>query len=162
MARARFRRREESRRNLVAKSLEIAEDLPSTKAHVRVDVFKEHEAGLNARKLSTHGRPKVARIAVRTASAARRERLARVARTAEIHASAPRAAVEGAKIVPNRSRTQRRRSHPRHEAGRRFGIALDVTHNLGSEAASSKGKSDAFAEHSGPGAEFEDREVIGT
>jgi hypothetical protein len=56
-------------------------------------------------------------------------RLARVARSEDIHASAPRQAVEGCEIVPDRCRIQGRVFHPRHERGRRTGFPLDVTHS---------------------------------
>lgn len=52
----------------------------------------------------------------------------------------PRAAVEGANVVPDRSFRQGLAFHPCHEAGRCVGFALDVdtTHKLGSEVAQSE------------------------
>jgi hypothetical protein len=47
----------------------------------------------------------------------------------EIHAAAPRAAVEGREIVPDRSAIQGLVFHPRHEAGRGEGFPLDIAHS---------------------------------
>jgi hypothetical protein len=58
-----------------------------------------------------------------------RERLTRETGRDEIHSAAPRSAVEGRDVVPDRSRIQGLVRHPRHEDGRRMGVPLDVTHS---------------------------------
>ena len=73
-------------------------------------------------------RPEVARVGFSGAVAGDGERLARVARRDEIHDSAPRAAVEGREIVPDRRAIQGRVFHPGHEDGRGEGFPLDVAH----------------------------------
>src|SRR5262245_10572149 len=54
--------------------------------------------------------------------------LARETGREEIHATAPRAAVEGFKIVGHRRWIHGLVFHPRHEGRRRVGIPLDVHH----------------------------------
>jgi hypothetical protein len=54
-------------------------------------------------------------------------RLARDATSKEVHRAAPRAAVEGSKVRPERSRSQGLFFHPRHEGGSRIAFLLDVT-----------------------------------
>jgi hypothetical protein len=55
--------------------------------------------------------------------------LAGIAAVDDIHQAAPRSAVEGGKIVPDRSAIQGRVFHPRHERSRCVGFPLDVTHS---------------------------------
>jgi hypothetical protein len=63
------------------------------------------------------------------------EILARCAASDEIHEATPRASVEGAHVVPDRSLCQLRFFHPGHEAGRGKGVPLDVHHRLHSAGA---------------------------
>ncbi len=70
----------------------------------------------------------------------------------EIHAAAPRAAVEGLDVVPHRSLIQGLVFHPRHEDGRSVGVPLDVTH---SAAGVSEGEAEAQLEAADPGADGE-------
>jgi len=55
-------------------------------------------------------------------------RLAREARSDEIHDATPRSAIEGRNVIPYRSRIQGRVLHPGHEPGRGVGFPLDVHH----------------------------------
>ena len=73
-------------------------------------------------------RPEVARVVGTTSVPGDAERLAGVAGRDEIHASAPRAAVEGREIVPYNRAIQGRVFHPGHEDGRGEGFPLDVAH----------------------------------
>ena len=59
------------------------------------------------------------------------EVLARSSASDAIHEATPRAAVEGAEIVPNRGLAQGLLRHPGHEAGRGEGFPLDVTNSAG-------------------------------
>lgn len=68
------------------------------------------------------------------------ERLARETGSDEIHSAAPRSAVEGREIVPNRRSIQGLVFHPRHESGRRVGVPLNVTNGAGSEPCEPSGK----------------------
>jgi len=61
-----------------------------------------------------------------------RIRLARVARSDDIHNATPRSAVERGKVIPDRSVIQGLVRHPRHESGRTEGFPLNVTHTAGS------------------------------
>lgn len=47
----------------------------------------------------------------------------------DIHEAAPRSAVEGGNVVPDRRAIQGRVFHPCHERGRCVGFPLDVTHS---------------------------------
>ena len=46
-----------------------------------------------------------------------------------MNAAAPRSAVKGSEIVPNRCRAQGRVRHPRHESGRGETVSLDIAHS---------------------------------
>ena len=69
------------------------------------------------------------RIVRAPALARDRERLARIARSDDVHRAAPRAAVKGGNVVPDRRSIQGRVFHPRHEDGRGVGVPLDMTHS---------------------------------
>ena len=74
-------------------------------------------------------RPEVARI-IRTPALARdAERLARIARSDDVHRAAPWAAVEGSNVVPDNSLIQGRVFHPRHESGCGVGFPFDMAHS---------------------------------
>ena len=79
------------------------------------------------------------------------ERLARETGSDEIHSAAPRCAVKGREIVPNRRRVQGRLVHPGHECGRCVAVPLNVTHSLGAEP----GEPGDELEQSDAGAEVE-------
>jgi len=119
VGRADFSRREHARSNPEAQSLKVSGDHVEAKRKVSGDVF-EHDAGWR-----TFGDdsgdlgPKVAGIGCTQAMSGLAEGLAGVSRREDIHAATPRAAVEGAKVVPDRSLTQGLVCHPRHESGRR-------------------------------------------
>ena len=79
------------------------------------------------------------------------ERLARIASSDDVHRAAPRAAVEGGNVVPDRRRIQGRVFHPRHEDGRGVGVPLDMTHSAISGACEVQSE----VEPAGAGAERE-------
>ena len=93
--------------------------------------------------------PEVTRIVRPSAPSGDAERLARIARTDEIHRAAPRPAVEAGKVVPDRHLIQGLVFHPRHEDGRGEGVPLDVTHSTVSGLSQHKSEVEA----SGAGAE---------
>lgn len=57
------------------------------------------------------------------------ERLAGITGSDDMNAAAPRSAVEGSQIVPDRSRSQGRVRHPRHESSRGETVSLDMTYS---------------------------------
>jgi hypothetical protein len=86
-------------------------------------------------------------------------RLAREPRTEQIHDSTPASAVEGGKVVPDRSAIHGRRFHPGHERGRRCAVPLNVTYNSTSVPDGVEGDAGGFGEHSESGAKVEDVEL---
>lgn len=93
------------------------------------DILEKDEVRLGLGEDAGDMRPEVARIFRTPALARDRERLARIARSDDVHRAAPRAAVETGNVVPDRCRIQSLVFHPRHEDGRGEGIPLDVTHS---------------------------------
>lgn len=80
--------------------------------------------------------------------ACEREGLAGEPRRDAIHEAAPRAAVEGCKVVPDRSPIQGRVFHPRHEEGRSEGFPLNESH---SAVIFSEGEPESELQSSDPG-----------
>ncbi len=100
-----------------------------SKAQMMRNVLQEDEGRLALPDDASDVRPEVPRIGRTPALSRERERLARITRKDDVHAAAPRSAVEACNIVPDRSRIQDRVFHPGHENGRRVGFPLDVTHS---------------------------------
>lgn len=73
--------------------------------------------------------PEVARVILAPAVPGKTEGLAGITGSDDMNAAAPRAAVEGSQIVPDRSRSQGRVRHPRHESGRGETVSLDMTYS---------------------------------
>jgi hypothetical protein len=105
----------------------VSKDVGEPKRNVSGDVLEEDEGGPDLVEDSTHVGPQMALVEFASPASCDREGLARVARCDEIHDSAPRAAVEGSEIVPDRSTIQVLVFHPGHEDGRRECFPLDVT-----------------------------------
>lgn len=76
-----------------------------------------------------HIRPEVAGIVFAEPRARERERLARITGSDDMNAAAPRSAVEGLEIVPDKSRSQGRICHPGHEDSRCETVSLDKAHS---------------------------------
>lgn len=93
------------------------------------DVFEEAPFGLHLPDDPADVGPEVAGIVLASPLAGEAERLAGITGSEEMNAAAPRAAVEGGNIRPDRSLIQGRVCHPRHESGRREGFPLDVTNS---------------------------------
>ncbi len=129
VGRADFRRREEACRKLVAHADQSAGDLGEAEAEVMGDVLEEHEGRLALADDAGDMRPEVARVVGAPALASDRERLARIARSDDVHRAAPRVAVEGGNIVPDRRAIQGRIFHPRHESGCGVGFPFDMAHS---------------------------------
>lgn len=127
--RARFSRREQSRRDAVTHALKLSGDVPKAQGDVAFDVLQEDPSRADFAHDAGDVGPEVARIGVASAVAGLAEGLAGVAGRDDMNAAAPRSAVEGSQIVPYRRRSQGLVAHPRHESGRRMGFPLDVTHS---------------------------------
>lgn len=123
-----FSRRLDARSNPEAHALKVAGDVCETKGEMARHVFKEapfrpgfgHDAG--------DVRPEVPGIARSLAQAREGEGLTGITGRDEMYAPAPRSAIEGSQIVPDRSRSQGRVRHPRHESGRGETVSLDIAH----------------------------------
>jgi hypothetical protein len=151
VGRADFRRCEEACRNAVAHADQSSGDFGEAEAEMMGDVLEEHEGRLDLADDPRDMRPEVARVLCTPALSRDGERLARIARSDDVHRAAPRAAVEGSNVVPDRSVIQGRVLHPRHEDGCGVGVPLDVTHS----AISGEREVQAELEPAGPGAERE-------
>jgi hypothetical protein len=129
VGRADLRRREEACRKAVAHADQSCGDFGEAEAEMMGDILEEHEGRLDLADDAGDMWPEVARV-VRTPALARDgERLARIARSDDVHRAAPRAAVEGGNVVPDNSLIQGRVFHPRHESGRGEGFPLDMAHS---------------------------------
>jgi len=151
MRRTHFRRREEACRKAVAHADQSSGDLGEAEAEMMGDVLEEDEERFGFADDPGNVRPEVARVVRAPALARDGERLTRIARSDDVHRTAPRAAVEGSNVVPDRCAIQGRVFHPRHEDGRGVGIPLDVTHS----AISGECEMQPEVEPAGTGAERE-------
>jgi hypothetical protein len=156
MGRADFRRREEARRKSVAHADQVSGDFGKSEAQMMGDVLEEDEMWFSLADDPADVRPEVAWVGRRQPPAGDRERLARIARKDDVHAAAPRAAVEAGNVVPDRRAIQGRVIHPRHEQGRGEGFPLDVTHS----SISGKGEDEPQIEPANAGAEGEPEQVV--
>jgi hypothetical protein len=129
MGRADFRRREEACRKAVAHADQSAGDFGESEAEMMGDIFEEDEGRFDLADDPGDMGPEVARI-IRTPALARdAERLARIARSDDVHRAAPQAAVKGSNVVPDNSLIQGRVFHPRHESGCGEGFPFDMAHS---------------------------------
>ena len=124
-----FRRREEACRKAVAHADQSCGDFGEAEAEMMGDIFEEDEVRLDLSDDAGNMRPEVARVVRAPAFACDRERLARIARSDDVHRAAPRAAVESCNIVPDNSLIQGRVFHPRHESGRSICFPFDMAHS---------------------------------
>ena len=129
VGRADFRRREEACRKAVAHADQSAGNFGEAKAEMMGDILEEDEGRFDFADDAGDMRPEVARV-VRTPALARNGAwLARIARSDDVHRAAPRAAVEGGNVVPERRAIQGRVFHPRHESGCGVGFPFDMAHS---------------------------------
>lgn len=87
------------------------------------------EEGLDFPEYARDRRPEMTGVRRATPAARRREGLAGIAGRDEMNPATPRAAVEGAQIVPDRRVIHGRVFHPGHEGGRGEGLPLDETNS---------------------------------
>ena len=124
VGRADFRRREEACRKAVAHADQSCGDFGEAEAEMMGDILEEDEGRFDLADDAGDMRPEVARIVRASALARDGERLARIARSDDVHRAAPRAAIEGSNVVPDNSLIQGRVFHPRHDNGRGEGVPL--------------------------------------
>lgn len=93
-----LRRREQSCLNLEAKAEKLSSYLAEAEGEVAAHVLEQAGPGAGLDGDASDVGPQVAGIGGGEASAGEAERLARIARNDEVHASAPRAAAEGTGI----------------------------------------------------------------
>ena len=129
VGRADFRRREEACRKAVAHADQSCGDFGEAEAEMMGDILEEDEGRFDLADDAGDMGPEVARVVRAPALARDRERLARIARSDDIHRAAPRAAVEGGNVVPDNSLIQGRIFHPRHESGCGVGFPFDMAHS---------------------------------
>lgn len=155
VGRANFRRREEACRKAVAHADQSTGDFGEAEAEMMGDILEEHEGRLDLGDDAGDMGPEVARILAAEPSARDRERLARIARSDDVHRAAPRAAVEGSNVVPDNSLIQGRVFHPRHESGCGVGFPFDMAHST----ISGEGGGDSEVKSACPGAKGEAEEA---
>lgn len=124
-----FRRRKEARRNAVAHADQSAGDSGEAEAEMMGDILEEDEGRLDLIDDPGDMWPEVARVVRALPFTCNRERLARIARSDDVHSAAPRAAIETGNIVPDRRAIQGRVFHPRHESGCSVGFPFDMAHS---------------------------------
>ncbi|GHE01001.1 hypothetical protein GCM10008024_14890 [Allgaiera indica] len=124
-----FRRREEARRKSVAHVDQSSGDFGKAEAEMMGDVLEEDEGRLDLADDAGDMRPEVAGVVDTPAFARHAEWLTRIARSDDVHRTAPRAAVEAGNVVPDRRRIQGRLFHPGHENGRGVGFPFDMAHS---------------------------------
>jgi hypothetical protein len=129
VGRADFRRREEACRKAVAHADQSAGDFGEAEAEMMGDILEADEGRLGLADDTGDVRPEVARVVRAPALSCDGERLARIARSDDVHRAAPRAPVEGGNIVPDNSLIQGRVFHPRHESGCGEGFPFDMAHS---------------------------------
>lgn len=151
VGRADFRRREEACRKAVAHADQSCGDFGEAEAEMMGDILKEDEGRLDLTDDAGDMRPEVPWVLRAPALARDRERLARIARSDDVHRATPRAAVEGGNIVPDRRAIQGRVLHPRHESGCGVGFPFDMAHST----ISGDGDSEPEVETARAGAEGE-------
>jgi hypothetical protein len=124
-----FRRRKEACRKAVAHADQSAGDFGEAEAEMMGDILEEDEGRFDLADDAGDMWPEVTRVVSTPPLARDRKRLARIARSNDIHRAAPRSAVEGSNIIPDNSLIQGRVFHPRHESGCGEGFPFDMAHS---------------------------------
>ena len=127
MRSADFSRCEQARFCAVAQAAKAAGDLGKSQIDVPFDVLGEDDAGSHFADDPLDLGPQVAGIGLPAALSGEAEGLAGITGREDMNAAAPRSAVEGSQIVPDRRAIQGLVFHPCHESGRSMGFPLDET-----------------------------------
>lgn len=155
MGRADFRRREEACRKAVAHADQSAGDFGEAEAEMMGDILEKDEGRFDFADDAGDMRPEVARVVRAPALARNGKRLARIARSDDVHSAAPREAIEAGNVVPDRRVIQGRVFHPRHESGCSEGFPFDMAHS----SISGDGDGEPEVDATGAGAEREAAEA---
>ncbi len=155
MGRADFRRLEEVWRKAVSHADQSCGDFGEAEAEMMGDILEEDEGWLDLSNNPRDMRPEVAGVVRAPALARDGERLARIARSDDVHRAAPRAAIEGGNVVPDRRAIQGRVFHPRHESGCGEGFPFDMAHS----SISGQGDGEPEVDATGAGAERQAEEA---
>lgn len=155
VGRADFRRREEACRKAVAHADQSAGDFGEAEAEMMGNILEEDEGRFDFADDAGDVRPEVARVFRAPALARHTEWLARIARSDDVHRAAPRAAVKGGNVVPDRRAIQGRVFHPRHESGCGEGLPFDMAHS----SICGQGDGEPEVDATGAGAEREAEEA---
>ena len=155
VGRADFRRRKEACRKAVAHADQSCGDFGEAEAEMMGDILEEDEGRLDLADDAGDMRPEVARVVRAPAFARDGERLARIARSDDVHRAAPWAAVERGNVVPDNSLIQGRVFHPRHESGCGEGFPFDMAHST----ISGDGDGEPEVDATGAGAEREAKQT---
>jgi hypothetical protein len=118
----------------------ITEDEWQTSPNKSGDVFQENKSWSHVTNDPEDGRPEPAFVVNSVLVSRNAKWLAWETGSDAIHFSAPRFAIEGREIVPDRSAIQVLLCHPRHEIGRCVGIPLNVTYGSAWDSCKSEGK----------------------
>jgi hypothetical protein len=124
-----FRRSKEACRKAVAHADQSAGDFGEAEAEMMGDILEEDEGRFDLPDDAGDMGPEVAGILGAEAATRDGERLARIARSDDVHRAAPRSAVKGSNVVPDNSLIQGRVFHPRHESGCGEGFPFDMAHS---------------------------------
>ncbi len=98
--RADFVRREQARFDAIAQVLKVADDLGGAQIEMALDILEEAPFRPDLRDDAADLRPQMPRVARAALAAGIGEGLAGISARDEMNLAAPRAAVEGSKVVP--------------------------------------------------------------
>lgn len=110
----------------VSEGSEVVEDFAKAEVDVISDILEEADPRSDLVNDPGDVGPEVAHVVCPGALASQREGLAGVAAREDIHNSAPRAAVEGFEITPNRRVIQGFLLYARHQESCRVGFSFNV------------------------------------
>jgi len=150
-------RREQSRFEASTHARQLRGDEIEAEIEVSGDVLEEQPLGTDLADDAGDVRPEVARVGGAQLPAGDGERLARIARSDDVHRATPECAVEAGEVVPDRRRMKARVFHPGHESGRSEGVPFDEAHS----AISGLGDGEAEVEPADAGTEGEAEQLAG-
>ncbi len=130
MASAHFSRCKQARFWAVAQPAKPSDDVGKSQIDVAFDVLDEDSAGSDFVDDALDLWPQVPGIGFTPPLACHTERLAGISGSEDMNLAAPRPAIEGSEIVPDRRAIHGRVFHPGHESGRSVGFPLDETDSL--------------------------------
>jgi hypothetical protein len=153
---ASFSRCEQARLCRVAQAAKAIDDVGKSHSEVSLDVLAPHPFGSDLVDDAGDVGPQVAGIGVAASLAGIAEGLTGIAGRDEMNTAAPRPAIEGSEIVPDRCLIQGLVCHPRHESGRSVAFPLDESHS----AISRLGDVEAEVEAGIAGAQADPPEIV--